>query len=94
LIAELLALPRSDDDHSMNYLPQRRKEKTLGALLRCVIGAARRHPVLLIFEDTHWIDPTSCEWLDLAIRQIRQLPVLGSSRFALSFNHPGQANRM
>jgi predicted ATPase len=71
LIAELLALPRSEDDHSMDYSPQRRKEKTLEALLRCVIGAARRHPVLLIFEDTHWIDPTSCEWLNLAIGNCR-----------------------
>ena len=66
----------------------RRKEKTLGALLRCVIGAARRHPVLLIFEDTHWIDPTSCEWLDLAIRQIRQLPVLVIITFRTEFQSP------
>jgi class 3 adenylate cyclase/tetratricopeptide (TPR) repeat protein len=75
LIAELLALS-PDDNHVMDYSPQRQKERTLEALLRYVAGEARRNPVLLIFEDAHWIDPTSREWLDLVIRRIRQLPVL------------------
>jgi class 3 adenylate cyclase/tetratricopeptide (TPR) repeat protein len=88
LIAELLTLPRSDSDHAMDYSPQRKKEKTLEALLRYVVGAARRQPVLLIFEDVHWIDPTSREWLDLAIRQIRQLPLLVFVTFRTEFQSP------
>ena len=88
LIAELLALPRSDDDLAMDYSPQRKKEKTLKALLRCVVGAARRQPVLLIFEDAHWIDPTSREWLDLVVRQVRQLPVLVLITFRTEFQSP------
>ncbi|MEO6783212.1 MAG: AAA family ATPase, partial [Bradyrhizobium sp.] len=88
LIAELLALSWPGDDHSPDYSPQRKKEKTLGALLRCVVGAARRQPVLLIFEDAHWIDPTSREWLDLVIRQIRQLPILVIVTFRDEFQSP------
>jgi class 3 adenylate cyclase/tetratricopeptide (TPR) repeat protein len=88
LIAELLALSWPGDDHSPDYSPQRKKEKTLEALLRCVVGAARREPVLLIFEDAHWIDPTSREWLDLVIRQIRRLPVLVIVTFRTEFQSP------
>jgi predicted ATPase len=32
--------------------------------------------VLIVFEDVHWIDPTSRELLDLTIERIRRLPVL------------------
>lgn len=88
LIAELLALPRCDADHVIDYSPQRKKEKTLEALLRYVIGAARRQPVLLIFEDIHWIDPTSREWLDLAIRRLRRSPVLALITFRTEFQSP------
>jgi class 3 adenylate cyclase/tetratricopeptide (TPR) repeat protein len=88
LIGDLLALPRSDDDNAMDHSPQRKKEKTLGALLRYVVGAARRQPVLLIFEDVHWIDPTSREWLDLAVRQLRQVPVLALITSRTEFQSP------
>jgi class 3 adenylate cyclase/tetratricopeptide (TPR) repeat protein len=89
LIAELLALPRPDSNHSgADYSPQRKKEKTLDALLRYVVGAARRQPVLLVFEDVHWIDPTSREWLDRAVRQLRQLPVLALVTFRTEFQSP------
>jgi class 3 adenylate cyclase/tetratricopeptide (TPR) repeat protein len=88
LIAELLALPRSVDAATTDYSPQRKKEKTLEALLRYVVAAARSQPVLLIFEDIHWIDPTSREWLDLAVRQLRRLPVLALVTFRTEFQSP------
>jgi predicted ATPase len=56
--------------------PQRKKERTLEALIGRLESLARRRPVLTIFEDAHWIDPTSRELLDLAVERIRKLPVL------------------
>jgi len=32
--------------------------------------------VVAIFEDAHWIDPTSRELLDLTVEGVRTLPVL------------------
>jgi hypothetical protein len=32
--------------------------------------------VVAVFEDAHWIDPTSRELLDLAVERVRSLPVL------------------
>jgi predicted ATPase len=31
---------------------------------------SRRRPVLMVFEDVHWIDPTSRELLDLTMERI------------------------
>jgi predicted ATPase len=43
----------------------KRKEKTLTALLDQIEGLATRQPVLMVFEDAHWVDPTIRESLDL-----------------------------
>jgi len=45
----------------------------LAALVRSIEVACRRDPLLLIFEDAHWIDPTSREFLDGVIGQIERL---------------------
>ena len=62
LIAELLSLPTDGRYPSLDLSPQKRREKTLRALLAQVEGLARQ-PTLLVFEDAHWIDPTSLELL-------------------------------
>ena len=63
-IAELLSIPTDGRYPSLDLSPQKRREKTLQALLAQVEGLARQ-PMLLVFEDAHWIDPTSLELLNL-----------------------------
>ena len=76
LVANFLSLP-PDNRHPLPDLsPQKRKEKTLTTLLAQLIGLAARNPVLMIFEDVHWIDPTSLELLVLTVERVAQLPVL------------------
>src|SRR3984893_1975512 len=75
-LAELLAVPLDDRHPAVDLTPQRKKEKTFEALLRRVAGLARRQPVLIIFEDLHWADPSSRELLDLIVEQIEHLSVL------------------
>jgi class 3 adenylate cyclase/predicted ATPase len=75
-LADLLSLPDSPRHKLPNLSPQRKKEKTLEALIRQVERLARRQSVLMVFEDAHWIDPTSRELLDLAVERVRSLPVL------------------
>ena len=76
LIADLLSLPTGGALSEMNLSPQRKKERTLEALLGLLEDLSRKRPVLMVFEDVHWIDPTSRELLDLTIDRIRRLPVL------------------
>jgi class 3 adenylate cyclase/predicted ATPase len=75
-LADLLSLPVSERRPLPNLTPQRKKERTLEALIRQLEGLARRQPVVMVFEDAHWIDPTSRELLDLTVECVRSLPVL------------------
>jgi class 3 adenylate cyclase/tetratricopeptide (TPR) repeat protein len=76
VLANLLALPVNDGYRMEELSPQKRREKTLAALLAQLKGLAARRPVYVIFEDIHWIDPTSLEVLIAVVEQIPQLPVL------------------
>lgn len=88
LFAELLSLPLCGRYAPIKYSPQRKKEKTLDAVLRHLTGAAERQPVLLTFEDIHWIDPTSHELLNLVIQRIERLPILAIVTFRPEFRSP------
>ena len=74
LLSELLSLPSSAAE--LNLSPQRKREKLFEALLNQLEAEARQRPVLMVFEDAHWIDPTSRELLDLTVDRVRRLPVL------------------
>jgi class 3 adenylate cyclase len=75
-LADLMSLPASERHPLPNLSPQRKKERTLEALIRQLEGLARQQPVVMVFEDAHWIDPTSRELLDLTVDRVRSLPVL------------------
>ena len=76
VMANLFALPASDRYPLQELSPQKRKEKTLAALLAQLDGAAARQPVFMIFEDIHWIDPTSLELLATIVEHVPQLRLL------------------
>jgi class 3 adenylate cyclase len=88
LIAEMLSLSGGERFPPLDLSPQRKKERTLAALLRQLQALARRQPVLMIFEDLHWIDPTSREVLDLTVEKIADLPVLLVATYRPEFQPP------
>jgi len=85
LVGELVSVPINGCYPALELTPQRKKEKTFEALLRQVAGLARAQPVLMIFEDLHWADPSSRELLDLTVEQIARLPVLLVATFRPEF---------
>ena len=86
LLSELLSLPSSATE--LNLSPQRKREKLFEALLSQLEAEARHRPVLMVFEDAHWIDPTSRELLDLTVDRVRHLPVLLAITFRPEFQPP------
>jgi class 3 adenylate cyclase/predicted ATPase len=88
LLADLLALAALEPHPLPNLSPQRKKERTLEALLHQLEGLAAREPVVMVFEDAHWIDPTSRELLDLTVERVRSLPVLLLVTFRPEFQPP------
>jgi class 3 adenylate cyclase/predicted ATPase len=87
-LADLLSLPPLERHPLPNLSPRREKERTLEALIRQLEGLARQQPVVMVFEDAHWIDPTSRELLDLTIERVRSLPVLLIVIFRPEFQPP------
>jgi len=75
LLAALLSLP-TDRYPPLRLSPQKQKEKTLEALAGQVEALARREPVLMVFEDAHWIDPTSQDSLNVLVPRLQSLPIL------------------
>ena len=86
LLSELLSLPSSAAE--LNLSPQRKREKLFEAMLNQLDAEARRRPVLMVFEDAHWIDATSRELLDLTVDRVRHLPVLLVITFRPEFQPP------
>jgi class 3 adenylate cyclase/pimeloyl-ACP methyl ester carboxylesterase len=76
IIAALLGIATNGRYPPLALTPQQRKETTLEALLEYLGEATTRKPVLLIFEDLHWIDPSSLEFLELLVDRVSSLPML------------------
>ena len=76
VLASLFALPTDKHYGLQDLTPQKRKEKIFEALLAQFDALAARQPVLLIFEDVHWIDPTSLELLAATVEHMPQLRAL------------------
>ena len=88
LLADLLSIPTGDRYPPLNLTPQKRKEKTLHAQLAQLEGLAARQPVLMVWEDVHWSDPTTRESLDLIIDRVPRLRVLMILTFRPEFTPP------
>jgi class 3 adenylate cyclase len=76
LIAALLGIEATGRFAPLTLTPQQRRTRTLGVLVEYLAGLAERKPVLWIFEDAHWMDPTSLELIDLALDRLRGARVL------------------
>ena len=76
LIAEMLSLPNDGRYPTLELAPQQRRQKTLEALTAQVEALSRSNPILMIFEDVHWSDPTSLEALGRTVDRLRTLGVL------------------
>ena len=76
LIADMLLLPSDGRYANLKLDPQQKRQKTLEALTRQLEALSRSNPTLMIFEDAHWVDPTSLELLSRILDRIRTLGVL------------------
>ena len=87
----MLSVPTDGRYLQLELNPQRRKERMLGALLRRLGRLTRSHPMLMLFEDAQWADPSSLELLDMLIDRLTELPILLVISFRADFTPPGLA---
>ena len=76
LIAALLSIPTNGRYPPLADAPQMQKQKTIDILIEQVADLAAAEPVLCVFEDLHWADPTTLEMLDQMIGRIAAERVL------------------
>jgi predicted ATPase/class 3 adenylate cyclase len=76
LIASLLSIPFEDRFGISEISPQQRKQQTETAIIEQLLSLARQTPMLLIFEDIHWADPSTRELLEQTLARIVDVPVL------------------
>jgi predicted ATPase len=84
----MLSLPNDGRYPALELTPQQRRQKTLEALTAQIGTLSRQKPVLMIFEDAHWADPTSLETFGRVVDRIRTLKVLLLVTFRPEFDAP------
>ena len=76
LIANLLSIA-TDEHHGISELtPQQIKNKTISTLVDMLLALSTQRPTLCVFEDVHWIDPSTLELLEFTISRLEQARVL------------------
>jgi class 3 adenylate cyclase len=88
LLAEILSLANDGRYPALDLTPQERRQRTLKAFVIQVAALSRQNPVLMIFEDAHWSDPTSLELFSRIVDRIPTLRVLLIVTFRPDFAPP------
>jgi class 3 adenylate cyclase len=88
LIAEMLSLRDDGRYPVLERTPEQRRQTMLEAFTAQMETLSRQNPVLMIFEDAHWSDPTSLEAFSRVVDRIRNLRVLLIVTFRPEFEPP------
>lgn len=88
LFASLLSLPAEGGYRPPDLGPAALKARTLEALTGQLIGLANKGPVLVLFEDLHWLDPTTAEVVGMLADGVARLPVLLLATVRPGFDMP------
>ncbi len=90
VIAPLLAIPSEGryPPSSAELTPEQQKAKIFEVLWQQLVSFTAKHPVLMIVEDAHWIDPTSIEMFDMFVDRVRDLPIMLVVAFRPDFKPP------
>ena len=84
----MLSLPNDGRYPALELTPQQRRQRTLEALVLQGEALARSCPVLMVFEDAHWADPTSLELFGRVVDWVRTRSVLLIVTFRPDFEPP------
>jgi predicted ATPase/class 3 adenylate cyclase len=76
LMAALLSLPFGERYPRLQITELVQKQRTMELLEEQLVLLSRHSPVLVVFEDAHWVDPSSIELMNSAILRVANLPVM------------------
>jgi len=76
LIAKLLSIPLENHHELSGLTAQQIKNRTISTLVDMRLAFSLQRPTLCLFEDAHWLDPSTLELLELIISRIDHARVL------------------
>ena len=89
LLAALLAVPLPEERYAPLALPpQQQRQQTLDALVAWLLEETERQPVLAVYEDLHWADPSTLELLGMLVEQAPTASMLHVLTFRPDFIPP------
>jgi class 3 adenylate cyclase len=89
LFADLFSLPLPEGRYPpLALTPQQQKQQTQDTLVAWLLEEAERQPVLAVWEDLHWADPSTLEVLGLIVDQIPTAPMVSVLTFRSEFVSP------
>ena len=98
LFAALFSIPENPRFPQLGLTPQRQRERTHKLLLELLLNETTSGPVLTVWEDLHWADPSTLELFNLLTSQTKAYPllVLGTARpeFIPQWNQPDDVRHL
>jgi class 3 adenylate cyclase len=94
LLAGLLSLPHPNGYQPLTLNPQRQREKTQAALVSWLVEEAARQPTLVVWEDLHWVDPSTLELLGRLVDQVTTARLLMLLAYRPEFIPPWDTSQM
>jgi class 3 adenylate cyclase len=91
LIAALLSLPLPDRYPPLRQSPELQRKQTMEALVAWTLALAEHQPLVMLYEDLHWCDPSTVELLGLLLAQSPTAQMLTLLSFRPSFAPPWPA---
>lgn len=88
LLASFLSLPADETSSGPSMTPEAQKRRLLALLVRWTLYLASDAPLVLVFEDLHWADPSTLELLDLLLPEVETESILLLLTFRPSFEPP------
>jgi class 3 adenylate cyclase len=87
LLAAMLGIEADARYGALDLTPQQQRSHTMRALCQMIVQLSQDRPLLFVFEDLHWIDPTSLELLDIALDAISGEKILILATARPTFEH-------
>ncbi|MEX3009320.1 adenylate/guanylate cyclase domain-containing protein [Hoeflea sp. TYP-13] len=91
LVAPMMGLDGTERYGALDLTPPQQRAQTMQALTRLLVQQVEQKPLLLVYEDLHWIDPTSLELLEISLDAItdQQIMILATARPSFDYGFGG-----
>ncbi len=88
LLAAMLKLPTDKRYPALGMSPQRLLEETLAVVIEQILAIAGTDPLLIVFEDLHWADPTTLDLIGRLIGEIGSRRIMLLATYRMEFRPP------